>query len=349
MKSNNNTVIGVCGFGYSGSGAILDLLKESNDIEVKDSIEFSFVYKPDGLEDLADSVSYRPSRYFSSDSAIRRFIQYMSRYNKIYNHFTKGNFDNILNLYLKSIIGTTWIGCTSVHIYQASSLNYIFKQYLGRRFRSKYEKIFGPLRGHAFPEQKMYYSYLQPEVFDSITRTFVEQICEAARDHKEKLLVLDQCFAANNPVKSFNYFKNPKAIIVNRDPRDVYLLSKRSLGYTGRFTPIDSVEKFVIYYKGLMESGKDLDDNRILNIQFEDLIYKYDDTKKIIKDFLGVEFSSDLQFSKFNPNVSINNTQLWLKYRDYENDIKYIEEKLTKYLYDYNYIKVKPNFANNPF
>ena len=43
---------------------------------------------------------------------------------------------------------------------------------------------------------------------------------------EEKNLVLDQPFSGNNPQASFPYFENPRAVVVDRDPRDYYLFVK---------------------------------------------------------------------------------------------------------------------------
>ena len=47
-------IIGTCGFSWSGSSAVQDFLKEFEEIEVYDRIEFILAFHPDGLEDLDD-------------------------------------------------------------------------------------------------------------------------------------------------------------------------------------------------------------------------------------------------------------------------------------------------------
>lgn len=77
-------------------------------------------------------------------------------------------------------------------------------------------------------------------------------------------------------------------------------------------------------------------DCRILRVQFEDLIYNYDDELKEIYDFLGV--GKDLHINKFkffDPNQSINNTQLFLLKDRFEDDISVIQESLPEYIYQF--------------
>lgn len=65
-------VVGLCGFGYSGSGAVFDLLLEYTGLRVSKDCEMSFLYRPDGLTDLHYHLTH-PARFFSSDYAIKRF------------------------------------------------------------------------------------------------------------------------------------------------------------------------------------------------------------------------------------------------------------------------------------
>ena len=64
--------LGVCGFGYSGSGAVVDLLKNNDNIMYPEIGEFTLTYLPDGLKDLRYNLFDNCSRFFSSDVAIMR-------------------------------------------------------------------------------------------------------------------------------------------------------------------------------------------------------------------------------------------------------------------------------------
>ena len=77
---------------------------------------------------------------------------------------------------------------------------------------------------------------------------------------------------------------------------------------------------------------------KVLRVHFEDLIYKYEETVKTIENFVG--FDSDKHINKkrrFNPDLSIKNTQLFNGKTDYENEIKIIEKELKEYLYEFPY------------
>ena len=345
-------ILGVCGFGFSGSGAVLDWLKDYSEVYVADKFEFSFVYKPDGIGDLGNAVCYQPVRYFSSDSAIRRFVQYMNRSKKVFNKYTDGQFQNYLNEYLSKIVQVKWKGSTSVHIYQASFLDYLIRQQLVRKIRWRLENQFKlNIRGSHWPEKEMYYSFMNESVFMKCTCEFIGNIISSMTDNTDsKILVLDQCFAANDPQASFKYFDSPKAICVVRDPRDNYLLAKKAYGYSTSFIPKQKVEDFIVYYRGLMESRKyDANNQDIIEINFEDMIYNSKDLFSRLEKKIGLSHVDISNFTSFRPNISINNTQLWLKYPQFKSDIDIIEVELKEYLYPFEKYNLKPSFNNRTF
>lgn len=81
---------------------------------------------------------------------------------------------------------------------------------------------------------------------------------------------------------------------------------------------------------------ENLDTENVQFIRFEDLIYKYDTTTNRLRDWLGLSKTSHLKRKKiFNPNISINNTQVWRRFPQTKEEIEYIENKLENYIYDF--------------
>ncbi len=70
-------IVGVCGLGYTGSGALTDLLKEFKGISYLNEIEFTIAYMPDGLEELEWGLMLNHSRYMTSDAVLYRFERLM--------------------------------------------------------------------------------------------------------------------------------------------------------------------------------------------------------------------------------------------------------------------------------
>ena len=78
--------------------------------------------------------------------------------------------------------------------------------------------------------------------------------------------------------------------------------------------------------------------DRICRIKFEDLIYNYDETVGGIFDKLGWDRKAHTApKTKFNPQKSIFNTQLFLKNKEFKAECDYIAEERKEYLYSFPY------------
>lgn len=74
----------------------------------------------------------------------------------------------------------------------------------------------------------------------------------------------------------------------------------------------------------------------VLRINFEDMIYHYDESISKVCNFVGVDFSQHKYPKKyFNPEVSINNTRFWEKYPEFRGAVEIIEKDLPEFLYRY--------------
>jgi hypothetical protein len=340
--------IGVCGFGASGSSAICDFLKEFNENLVFDEFEFKLPYIPDGIDDLAYHVNEGGLKKFSSIVAIERYKRLCNgQLMKDIDLATRGMFKQLTSKYLENIIQSSYYGrsWSDSILYPWSTKFKIQRRINGILLRLKLVSE-NALKKEVnfYPLHKCQVSFF-PENFYDITTTYVQDILIAMGQRDDKNIVLDQPFAVNNPQKSFRYFYNPKAIIVDRDPRDLYLFNKRFLYSKREYNfPVDTVENYVRYYRNIRKGMPYADTNNdILNIYFEDMIYEYERTVKKIIDFLDLKYHSMPQ-SVFKPHISINNTQLVNIYPDLVEDIIYIEKELPEYLYHFEkYKEVKPS------
>ena len=97
------------------------------------------------------------------------------------------------------------------------------------------------------------------------------------------------------------------------------------------------VNEFCNFYKKMRESEKKCNSNKVYRVKFEDLIYDYENKVKEITKFLGFTEKDHVnKKSRFNPDISIKNTQLFRK-KEYLEESRIIEEKLKDYLYDFPY------------
>lgn len=343
-------IVGLCGYGYTGSGAVLDMLKEYDVFEIIEDFELELIYKPDGIESLEYFLMQSPSRFFESDTAIRRFLHYTDRMKLYYDKQNKGKeFKKLVDRYVDEIVQVKWKGSCAFHQVECDNVSYYFKyRFLkdwGRRFK-KYLKIKNADR---VTDMDMYLS-VQPENFYSASKKLITDLINLKRKNNDKIVVLDQPFSGDNPYKSFVYFDEPKAIMVDKDPRDMYLLAKTVLGARGSFIPTETVEQFIEYYLRIMtyrDKCKKESDSA-LYLHFEDLIYDPDNSRKIIEKFLGIK-NHRTKDRYFFPEKSINNTQLFLRTHEFDSDIQKIEEVLGNWLYNFEAYDLKPDMNGVSF
>ena len=169
------------------------------------------------------------------------------------------------------------------------------------------------------------------EEFYQKTQDYTEALCEKMARPDTEYLVLDQCVSTTNVKRYLNYIRDLKVIIVDRDPRDVYIQAMRDGDHVLPHDPL----LFAKQYRDMRRTIDDeIKDPRILRIHFEDLIYRYDFTTKQINEFLGISEEKHKDLRKhFNPDISIRNTQLWINDKNYNNQIKIIEQELEDFLY----------------
>lgn len=332
-------IVGVCGFGSTGSGAVVDFLREFPDeVSAGKNLEMSFLYDPDGVLDLEYRLVKQPVRFYSGDAAIKRFRQVISSYDLkkyISRYMPYGKFMQISKDYLSDLVACKWDGgLWTFDRRQASRAKYFFKYTIGHKYLRIFDKLHVKQPQHFFGDRM--YIPVHDERFYTATRRFTSRLIQAQCDTSKKCIVLDQPFPSNHPSLCYSFFENEcKSIIVNRDPRDLYLITKMNpCGWELRFTPSYSVEDFVAYYRDIMY-GIQLEDVNSLYIQFEDLVYDYDNATQKIKEFLDIKGHTNPK-EKFNPAVSIANTQMKLRYPDQAEDVEYIERELKEYLYPFD-------------
>jgi len=334
--------VGVSGYGSTGSSAYVDLLNEFDETQVVNS-EFHFTRIQDGLEDLGYSLW---SPYFSPIS-INRFKKIMEE-PFVRKPITRKEMDKIVNEFLNKIIQHSWNGQNNVlDMYLVSSrLRYvrnILRRILRKlRLTKLYEIIYETCN------YKIDLS-IMPENFDEAAKIFISEILNTLGidcHHKEKeIIVINQAFSTCVPIRSFQFFENPMAIIVDRDPRDHYIFNKKFLYPRGvrLMLPCDNVDSYIKYFRIRRRCLPDLHKRKdIMFCKFEELVYDCDNITKKVTDFLGLTRHVH-KGEYFKPTHSRNNTQLFKKYTDLESDIKKIERELPEFIFPFeNYPDIKP-------
>ena len=329
-------VLGVCGFGYSGSGAVWDMLKEwSNCKTIGGEKEFTFLYAPDGLEDLRYHLVQQPSRFMSSDIAIKRFISFVEEFghdgwNDVFNNL----FINYCMTFLDKVIQVKWDGYWEWDIREAKRRPISYCTY---RLKRKYNSCAKRKQKGEIPLVKMRKMYLSinPIKFDDNAKQLLKMLLDIIdNDSHNKIIAINQVFPANNAEHFLNYFDESKAILVIRDPRDVYITLKLIQDSGSKWFPHDDVNQFIKYYRILHDSLYKTE--RILIVKFEDLIYQYELTKKKICAFCGGVPDTRKTLKYFSPEVSKRNTMLYLEHEEFKSDIEKINSELSDYLYPFD-------------
>lgn len=337
-----NNIIVPIGFMGSGSSAITDLVAEFQGYEAKrGNFEYMFLHCPNGLFDLEDKLLIGNTT-LRSDEALHSFYYTMNQlYDKKY--WWVGHY--------KEIVGENFLCSTKDFIesliqckpdyywYVQENVNnrMFFKLVLNKLVSIatfKKVKLKKPL---LYPE--VWLSYVKPDEFYLKARKYLNEVFDmlGVNDHN---VVLDQLLLPQNIYRIDKYFdSNLKAFVVERDPRDVFITNKYIWSRQNEAVPFSTnVEEFCIQYRLLRDTVKKTNSDKIFYVKFEDLIYKYDETVDSVMEFLDLTKEKHIRKKeKFNPEISINNTQLFRANKEYEAEGKIIEKLLPEYIYDFPY------------
>ena len=339
-------IIVTTGYYDTGSSAVYVLLKEysscTTGITKDKDIEHMIMYTPNGVFDLEDKLLHG-NNIHRSDEALRSFETEMHRLND--NNFVWfGNYKSFLGPEFMNSVDTLIESLTDVKLNCNWSYDYVTTKFsLKHMFGSIKNILFGKKVVGDFCKKIVYrkkdctrYSYVTADKFYKEARGFVHSYCDIIRGRNDGTLIMDHFLLPNNLYRLDKYFDNMKVIVVDRDPRDVYVHAveeSKQKGFQTRI-PID-VEQFILFWRKLRNCTKDTSKN-VLNIKFEDLIYKYDEIVGTIEDFCGLNSEEHIHKLKFfSVEKSKKNTQMFLKYPELKNEIKKIESELNEYLYDF--------------
>jgi hypothetical protein len=331
MSSNPYNFVIVAGYGWSGSGAVVDLLKEFDGY--KDAgTEFRTIKEPYGIIDLESSLLENWD-VGKSDIAIKDFLWLVNIQNR-----NQARFSNVGSSY-EALISEEFLTHTKKYIENLISFDYsghwFFLDYKMSHMQYIFKKIKNRL-GILNENSTMYFSKPSKEEFYRETKKYLYRVFEPI-SHKEKAktIILDQAIPAHNPYKAFDYFHSAKVIIVDRDPRDIYIdLINCKVGIGRYLYDSRDVEKYISYHEARRSGEKsNISDPRILRITLEELVIDYDESVKKILNFLGEDQSIHRDIKKhFNPEYSKKNVGLWKEYSN-QHEVSVIYEKLKDYCY----------------
>jgi hypothetical protein len=179
----------------------------------------------------------------------------------------------------------------------------------------------------------MYFANPDEDYFRKCVKDYINELFDVIdNEGKYVYLYFDQLLPPTNINRYLNYFDNIHVIVVDRDPRDLYI--DNVIIHGEPWVP-PKMDDFVIWFKKTRQKVEK-DNGNILRIKFEDMVYHYKETTRLICEFLNIYHTENNNSQKyFNPAISICNTQLWKTNRIDINILEYIQKNLNEYLYSF--------------
>lgn len=331
-------IITCTGFYGTGSSAITDLFMDCKNVACKGDYEIRLLHDPYGVSDLEYNLIDNPNRHNTSN-AIKKFkwnIDFLSgnTLNKKYEAYFDNKFKSLSYKYIDDICEFKYFGKWHWDVVERGKLFWIADRSYNK-ILTILEKIFHLYKenGHdLLPKNEMAYAgVMDRDVFYKMTQNYIDKLLDIINKEKKEYVFVDQLVPPSNFKRYNNYVNNLNVIVVDRDPRDIFILEKEI--WHGHVVPCYDIDKFCDWFiwtrKMFEHSG--IPEN-VIKIQFEDLIYNYETTIEQIFKFVGID-KINYTANHFIPEKSKKNTRLWKQYPQYENEISKIESRLHKYCY----------------
>jgi len=326
--------IDLSGYSFTGKSAFNNLFAEFSGVDAHAfDFEFDIVRTKDGIADLFSALveNWSPVR---SSEAIRCFKKVVKSYggNKTLQDrlLSQGRhydaqfpgFSKASESYINDLIDESWRGQWPYAFERTSSMQICSRKLL---YNLGFKRIF---------ESTVYLASPSKDYFISRTQAYLEEVL-FSRVKQEKTVVMNNVLEPFNPMRSMSFFSDIKSIIIDRDPRDIYLAAwdyTNTDGSKGWRATLGKdvqgfVRRFVLYRQNIEAS---LCEN-VMRISFEDLVLDYDATLKKLFEFLEVDASVHENKKRyFDPDISIQGVERW-KSTSRKDDVDYIYQNLKEY------------------
>lgn len=334
------TFVNVSGFYYSGSSAMVDLLKEFKGF-YEANAEMRFIRDPYGIIPMEQTIVQHWD-WINSSAAVSDFLEFMklsARPKGLFLPMGYGmkknispDFMEIANDYVSELTDFTY----KMDFYHYKSKKSFWKYQLDR-YRWAIEHLTkGKLKTANRSIATCYFAHPTQDRFNEATQRFFNRLFEThVNKEGETYIILDQAVPVNNTQVIHRYFKKAKMIIVDRDPRDIFcdeLKHDETLDKDNK--TIEAAKRYVIRSRAMRDGV--VMDNDVIKVRFEDLIINYDQTIGKVLAFLDLPDDTHVEKKKFlKPEVSIKNIGIWRKYYgECKEAIDYIENELSEMCYD---------------
>ena len=331
-------IISCASYYGTGSSAITDFVSEYDSVYSFSNEEFRFVQDPDGIADLEYNLVENFNRH-NSGHAVKRYLKLVDFYSgnifgRKYEGFFHGKWKELSNEYINNLIDFTYHGWWQYDLLDKGSFYYFRKRIVNKLlkltvWRNQPERTLNTMKSEI-----TYCAHPSEEKFLLYTRKYIDDLFNSVSKGYD-IVMVDQIVPPTNINRYLRYFNDIQAVIVDRDPRDIFVLEKYV--WMDGIIPTD-VNKFVKWFKYTREHRKKerVDSSKVRFIQFEDMVYNYEQTSNELERWLGLkEEGHNNKKNIFDPAISIKNTQTWKKMECDLNEIIYIEKELSEYLYNF--------------
>lgn len=331
-------IISCASYYGTGSSAITDLISEYKDVCSMTNYEFRFVQDPDGISDLEFQLVENHNRH-NSGHAIKRYKRLVDFYSgnrwiKKYEPFFQYKWKKISYEYIDELVDFKYKGWWQYDLLDKGVNYYYRKLFINKLLHMTVWRNVEDRQLNVLPHEITYCSRPSKEKFLEKTRAYIRKLFTAANIENVANIMVDQIVPPTNLKRYLRYFDDIKVLVVDRDPRDIYILEKKV--WKGNVVPTESVELFCEWYQYTRahREYEEINTENTMFVQFEDLIYKYDETVGKIETFLNFDSKNHIEKKKYLiPEKSKKNTRVWKQYPESAEEIRYIEKKLRKYLY----------------
>lgn len=322
----------------SGSSAITDFVSEFSDVYSFTNEEFRFIQDPDGISDLEYNLLENFNRH-NSGHALKRYKKLVDFYcgnifGRKYRKFFRENWKNYSYEYINELTDFTYLGWWQYDLWDKGNFFYFRKRVLNKLLKMTLWRN-QPERGlNTMKREVTYCAHPSEEKFLNCTKIYLEKLFHSICTNKEVIMV-DQLVPPTNLNRYLRYFNDIKVVIVDRDPRDIYILEKYV--WKDGIIPSD-VNLFCKWFRYTRKHREYERFNleKVKLIQFEDMVYCYNETTRDLIHWLGLSEDKHLKKKRmFNPEKSKENTQTWKRIKCNQSDIRVIEKELKEYLYGF--------------
>jgi len=332
-------VIDLSGYSFSGKSAVYDVISGWDGYYSHGKeFEFDLIRVQGGLLDLRLALTQKHWSPVRSSEAIRNFIRLvhhmggdrnllsrLRRSGASYDHYFP-SFSLLTNEFVRSLVESSWQCEWPFALYSRDNA-YLTAIKLARKF--------GFSR-----EDTVYLARSSEADFDTKSSEYFERLFAPIAARGFRWLVLNNAFEPFSPERSIELFDHAKAIVVDRDPRDVYISALRAgiiegsqvgLAVTG-----GSVSNFIRRFR-IYRSVANAKSPHVYRMQFESLVLDYEDEVERIRIFLDdASVTTTSQGRAFDPAKSLRNVGQWRRLDDLLllDDVAVIKSELSEYCLD---------------